>query len=167
MCCAGCIYSCCLPLPPLFFFFCSADLQEEALLKYQSRYSTKAVGISRHSKQSNNLNSNQQTNLALLLATSSRQPQPTTTPPPTHTTLPQPTKKMTSTMPTPQPQLTRTDSSSSFSTADIQEAFAAAASKPRNHLSLKVVQQDETAVPPPSPLHSRPASAWGHRIERK
>ena len=69
-------------------------------------------------------------------------------------------------MPTP-PKLTRNDSTSSFSSADINQAFKDSASKPRNHLSLKVAQADETTVPPPSPLHSRPASAWGHRPERK
>ena len=63
-------------------------------------------------------------------------------------------------MPTYQSQLPRVDS---FSTDDITKAFQAAASKPRNHLSIKIVQQDETTVPPPSPLVSRPSSAWGHR----
>ena len=69
---------------------------------------------------------------------------------------------MTSTMPMPtdQTQLPRVDS---FSTDDITKAFQAAATKPRNHLSIKIVQQDETTVPPPSPLVSRPSSAWGHR----
>jgi len=72
---------------------------------------------------------------------------------------------MTDTMPTPigpttttgSGTLTRTDS---FSTADIHRAFLASATKPRNNLSLRIVQQDETTVPPPSPLlHSRSASS--------
>ncbi|KAI6823797.1 hypothetical protein KC340_g11063 [Hortaea werneckii] len=61
-------------------------------------------------------------------------------------------------MPTARAQLPRNDS---FSTHDIHQAFKASASKPRNNLSLRVVQQDETAPPPPSPLDSRPASAFG------
>jgi len=73
---------------------------------------------------------------------------------------------MISTMPLPQStdKLPRNDS---FSTNDITNAFKASATKPRNHLSLKVVQQDETAVPPPSPHESRPASAYGHREVRR
>ncbi|KAI7288001.1 hypothetical protein KC345_g158 [Hortaea werneckii] len=70
-------------------------------------------------------------------------------------------------MPTARAQLPRNDS---FSTHDIHQAFKASASKPRNNLSLRVVQQDETAPPPPSPLDSRPASAFGfgppHRRDR-
>ena len=72
---------------------------------------------------------------------------------------------MTSTMPLPsyQTQLPRNDS---FSTDDITKAFKDSASKPRNHLSLKVVKQDETSVPPPSPSESRPASVYGSRQDR-
>jgi len=71
-----------------------------------------------------------------------------------------PTTIMTDSMPMPtaRAQLPRNDS---FSTHDIHQAFKASASKPRNNLSLRVVQQDETAPPPPSPLDSRPASAFG------
>ncbi|KAM0699479.1 hypothetical protein Q7P36_000481 [Cladosporium allicinum] len=67
---------------------------------------------------------------------------------------------MTSTLPQPSetPRLPRNDS---FSTDDIARAFQASASKPRNNLSLRVVQQDEICVPPPSPLPSRPASVFG------
>ncbi|KAM0719328.1 hypothetical protein Q7P37_005233 [Cladosporium fusiforme] len=67
---------------------------------------------------------------------------------------------MTSTLPQPAqaPRLPRNDS---FSTDDITRAFQASASKPRNNLSLRVVQADEICVPPPSPLPSRPASVFG------
>ncbi|KAM0705413.1 hypothetical protein Q7P35_008203 [Cladosporium inversicolor] len=64
---------------------------------------------------------------------------------------------MTSTLPQPA-SLPRNDS---FSTDDITRAFQASESKPRNNLSLRVVQADEICVPPPSPLPSRPASVFG------
>ncbi|KAK5168669.1 uncharacterized protein LTR77_005978 [Saxophila tyrrhenica] len=75
-------------------------------------------------------------------------------------------RTMTSTMPLPtsQTQLPRNDS---FSTDDITKAFKASDTKARNHLSLKIVKQDETTVPPPSPHESRPASAYGHREVRR
>ncbi|EMC95953.1 hypothetical protein BAUCODRAFT_34716 [Baudoinia panamericana UAMH 10762] len=64
---------------------------------------------------------------------------------------------MTDTMPLPSTttQLPRNDS---FSADDISKAFQASAAKPRNNLSLRIVQQDETLVPPPSPHHSRPST---------
>lgn len=57
---------------------------------------------------------------------------------------------MTESMPLPQntSQLPRNDS---FSTEDIAKAFKASAKKPRNDLSLRIVRQDETEVPPPTP----------------
>lgn len=63
---------------------------------------------------------------------------------------------MFDTMPEPQHNangvsLPRNDS---FSTEDIARAFQASALKPRNHLSLKIVQQDELEVPPPTPHES-------------
>jgi len=66
---------------------------------------------------------------------------------------------MTDAMPQPMPsvQLARNDS---FSADDIHNAFKASASKPRNNLSLRIVKQDETTVPPPSPLGSRPPSIY-------
>lgn len=67
---------------------------------------------------------------------------------------------MTSTFPQPAqaPCLPRNDS---FSTDDITRAFQASESKPRNNLSLRVVQDQEICVPPPSPLPSRPVSVFG------
>ncbi|GAB7366339.1 hypothetical protein MBLNU230_g8139t1 [Neophaeotheca triangularis] len=69
---------------------------------------------------------------------------------------------MFDTMPQPQQQtyLPRNDS---FSSQDISKAFQASAQKPRNNLSLRVVKQDETTVPPPSPLESRPSSIYSSR----
>ncbi|TKA30435.1 hypothetical protein B0A50_02662 [Salinomyces thailandicus] len=71
-------------------------------------------------------------------------------------------KTMTDTMPLPSNTHDSLPRNDSFSTNDIHEAFKASATKPRNNLSLRVVKQDETAPPPPSPLHSRPVSAFGH-----
>ncbi|KAI6826584.1 hypothetical protein KC340_g12239 [Hortaea werneckii] len=68
---------------------------------------------------------------------------------------------MTDSMPMPTAGAAQLPRNDSFSTHDIHQAFKASASKPRNNLSLRVVQQDETAPPPPSPLDSRPASAFG------
>lgn len=70
---------------------------------------------------------------------------------------------MTSTLPQPAqaPRLARNDSFQNFSTDDITRAFQASESKPRNNLSLRVVQADEICVPPPSPLPSRPGSVFG------
>ena len=67
---------------------------------------------------------------------------------------------MTSTHPQPT-QTTGLPRNDSFSTDDITRAFQASESKPRNNLSLRVVQADEICVPPPSPLPSRPASVFG------
>ncbi|KAK5119527.1 hypothetical protein LTR85_007627 [Meristemomyces frigidus] len=61
-------------------------------------------------------------------------------------------------MPSSGAQLPRNDS---FSADDLTKAFKASASKPRNNLSLRIVQKDETTVPPPSPLDSRPSSMYG------
>lgn len=73
----------------------------------------------------------------------------------------QPHSTMTDTMPMPTSgsQLTRND----FSTEDLTKAFKASATKPRNNLSLRIVQKDETTVPPPSPLDSRPSSVYGRQ----
>jgi hypothetical protein len=68
---------------------------------------------------------------------------------------------MTSTFPQPSQGGARLPRNDSFSTDDIARAFQASESKPRNNLSLRVVQAEEVCVPPPSPLPSRPASVFG------
>lgn len=71
---------------------------------------------------------------------------------------------MTDTMPLPSSgtHLPRNDS---FSADDLTKALKASASKPRNNLSLRIVQKSETTVPPPSPLGSRPSSFYGQRVD--
>ncbi|KAH9845801.1 hypothetical protein Tdes44962_MAKER00011 [Teratosphaeria destructans] len=71
---------------------------------------------------------------------------------------------MTDAMPLPSSTTHHIPRNDSFSTDDIHRAFQASASKPRNDLSLRIVQQPEIAPPPPSPLVSRPGSVvYGNR----
>jgi hypothetical protein len=64
------------------------------------------------------------------------------------------------------PRHVQSSRNSSFSDDDITKAFQASAAKPRNHLSLKIVQQEETIAPPTSPLDQR-SSMFGSRADSK
>ncbi|KAK3074075.1 hypothetical protein LTR53_003787 [Teratosphaeriaceae sp. CCFEE 6253] len=66
-------------------------------------------------------------------------------------------------MPLPTTQQNSLPRNDSFSTTDIHNAFKAAETKPRNNLSLRVVQHDDaatTAPPPPSRNQSRRSSVY-------
>jgi len=77
-------------------------------------------------------------------------------------------QSQTPTPPSLAPTPTTLPRNDSFTNSDLTKAFQASARKPRNQLSLKIMQsQDDkpTAVPPPSPLEGTWAYArWGEGV---